>query len=219
MSKSFRTVLFDLDGTLTDSSPGIFNCVKHALTLLGREIPDETVLKKFLGPPLIHSFTEFCGLDTDTAKEAVRLYRQRYETVLTKENALYDGVEDMLEQLYSGGTAIGLATSKPEKYALQILEGFGIKRYFKTVCGAKPEDNKSEKAYLIEKALGQCSVTDDFSTAVMVGDRFYDIEGAKAVGIASIGALYGYGSRPELEEAGADYTASEPSEIVKIILK
>lgn len=218
MSKNFRTVLFDLDGTLTDSSPGIFNCVKHALTLLGLEIPDDTELNKFLGPPLIHSFKEFCGLDEDTAKEAVRLYRQRYETVLTEENALYDGIEDMLKQLSEAGVTAAVATSKPEKYAVQILEGFGIKGYFKAICGADPNDNKAEKAYLIEKALKQCGVT-DLDTAVMVGDRFYDIEGAKTSGIASIGTLYGYGSRPELEKAGADYLVSKPSEIVKIILK
>lgn len=214
----FNTILFDLDGTLTDSSPGIFNCVKHALTLLGRDIPDETVLRKFLGPPLRYSFTEFCGLDEDTAVQAVKLYRQRYDTVMTTENALYDGVESMLKQLHNSGTTIGVATSKPEKYAVKILESFGIKQYFKTVCGATPEDNRTEKAYLIEKALEQCGVT-DLSTAVMVGDRFYDIEGARAVGIASIGALYGYGSRPELENAGADFTAASPDEIVKIILK
>lgn len=218
MSVNFSTVLFDLDGTLTDSSPGIFNCVKHALSLLERDIPDETVLRKFLGPPLRYSFTEFCGLDEDTAVQAVKLYRQRYDTVMTTENALYDGVESMLKQLNNSGTTIGVATSKPEKYAVKILEDFGIKRYFKTVCGATPEDNKTEKSYLIEKALEQCGVT-DLRTAVMVGDRFYDIEGARAVGIASIGVLFGYGSRPELENAGADFTAASPDEIVKIILK
>jgi len=214
----FNTVLFDLDGTLTDSSPGIFNCVRHALSLLGRDIPDETVLKKFLGPPLRYSFTEFCGLDEDTAVQAVKLYRQRYGTVMTTENALYDGVESMLKQLHNGGMTIGVATSKPEKYAVKILEGFGIKRFFKTVCGATPEDNKTEKAYLIEKALEQCGVT-DLSTAVMVGDRFYDIEGARSVGIESIGVLFGYGEREELEKAGADFTAASPDEIVNIILK
>ncbi len=218
MSRNFNTVLFDLDGTLTDSSPGIFNCVKHALTLLGRDIPDENVLKKFLGPPLRYSFTEFCGLDEDTAVQAVKLYRQRYGTVMTTENALYNGVESMLKQLHNGGITIGVATSKPEKYAVKILEDFGIKRYFKTVCGTTPEENRTEKVYLIEKALRVCGVT-DLSTAVMVGDRFYDIEGAKAAGIASVGALYGYGSRLELENAGADYTAASPDDIVKIISK
>ncbi|MDE6762354.1 MAG: HAD-IA family hydrolase [Oscillospiraceae bacterium] len=218
MSKNYSTVLFDLDGTLTDSSSGIFNCVKHALTSLGLEIPNDTTLNKFLGPPLIHSFKEFCGLDEDTAREAVRLYRQRYETVLTEENALYDGIEDMLKRLTDTGVTAAVATSKPEKYAVRILEGFGIRRYFKAVCGADPDDGKTEKAHLIKKALEQCGVT-DLGTAVMVGDRSYDIEGAKSAGIASVGALYGYGSRAELEEAGADYIASKPNEIVKIILK
>lgn len=218
MSKNFRTVLFDLDGTLTDSSLGIFNCVKHALTLLGREIPDDAVLKNFLGPPLRYSFMEYCGLDETDAIEAVRLYRQRYETVMTVENVLYDGVSDMLERLYEGGTDLAVATSKLEKYAVQILEGFGIYKYFRAVCGSRPEENRMEKAYLIEKALGQCSAA-DLGAAIMVGDRSYDIEGAKAAGIASIGALYGYGSRSELEQYGADYIVTSPDEIVKIILK
>ncbi|MDE7279864.1 MAG: HAD hydrolase-like protein, partial [Oscillospiraceae bacterium] len=153
MSKNYSTVLFDLDGTLTDSSSGIFNCVKHALTSLGLEIPNDTTLNKFLGPPLIHSFKEFCGLDEDTAREAVRLYRQRYETVLTEENALYDGIEDMLKRLTDTGVTAAVATSKPEKYAVRILEGFGIRRYFTAVCGADPDDCNTDKSYLSKKAI------------------------------------------------------------------
>lgn len=214
----FNTVLFDLDGTLTDSSPGIFNCVKHALSLLGRDIPDETVLKKFLGPPLKYAFTEFGGLDEATSEEAFRLYRQRYNEAGVTENSLYDGVYDMLERLHGTGLTLAVATTKVEFMAEKIIEHFGIRPFFTAVCGAAPDGSDGKKSDVIRKALRLCG-EDDLKSAVMVGDRFYDIEGAREVGIASIGALFGYGEREELEKAGADYIASEPNEIAKIILK
>ncbi len=218
MSKNFRTVLFDLDGTLTDSSAGILNCIRYALDKMNWEIPDETVLKKFLGPPLDYSYAEFCGMNAEQVRETVTLHRERYKEYCVTENSLYDGVYDVLKRLYEEGMQLAVATSKPERFSVPIVESFGIKKFFTAVCCAPANGADVGKAAVIGNALTACG-EDDLGQAVMIGDRFYDIEGAKSVGIASIGALYGYGSRPELEEAGADYIASEPSEIAKIILK
>lgn len=218
MSKNFRTVLFDLDGTLTDSSPGILNSVKYALTEMAWEIPDGEVLNKFLGPPLTYSFAEFCCMDEEQAKQAAEIYRGRYKDYCVIENSLYDGIYDVLEQLTDAGKILAVATTKPEVMAEKIVSHFGIKKFFTAVCGAAPDGSNGGKAGIIRNALEKCG-EDDLGQALMIGDRFYDIEGAKAVGIASVGALFGYGSRPELEDAGADYIASEPKDIAKIILK
>lgn len=217
MSKNFRTVLFDLDGTLTDSSASILNCVRYALKKMNMEIPDETVLKKFLGPPLDYSYGKFCGMNAEQVRETVTLHRERYKEYCVTENSLYDGVYGVLERLYGEGVRLAVATSKPEKFSVPILEGFGIKKFFTAVCCAPANGADVSKAAVIGNALAACC-EDDLSRAVMVGDRFYDIEGAKTVGIASIGALYGYGSRSELEQYGADYIVTSPGEIAKIIL-
>ena len=218
MDKNFRTILFDLDGTLTDSSPGIFNSVKYALDKMSREIPADEVLNEFLGPPLEYSFEQFCGMDNEQAKRAADIYRERYKDYCVIENSLYDGIYDVLEQLKSAGKILAVATTKPVHFAEQIVSHFEIRKFFTAVCGFAPDGANGSKAGIIRNALKKCG-EDDLGQAVMIGDRFYDIDGAKSVGIASIGALFGYGSRPELEKAGADYIASEPYEIAKIILK
>lgn len=218
MSKNFRTVLFDLDGTLTDSSPGIINSLIYAFDKMSWETPDDEVLNKFHGPPLVYSFEEFCGMDAEQAKQAADFYRERYKDYCVIENSLYDGIYDVLEQLKNAGKTLAVATTKPEVMAEKIVSHFGIRKFFTAVCGAAPDGSNGRKADIIRNALEKCG-EDDLGQAVMIGDRFYDIDGAKEVGIASIGALFGYGSRPELEEAGADYIASEPDEIAKIILK
>ncbi len=216
MGRKFDTVLFDLDGTLTDSMPGIFGCIKYALTALGREVPDDTALKSFLGPPLFHSFRTVCGLSEKESDMAVRLYRERYADVMISENSFYDGAADMLERLFDAGASIAMATSKPQQYAEKIADGFGIARYFAAIVGASPDDKQCGKAYLIEKALAAAAA--DKQGAVMVGDRRYDIEGAVACGIHSIGAVYGYGSKEELLSAGAEFLAESPSAVADIIL-
>ncbi|MDE6591488.1 MAG: HAD hydrolase-like protein, partial [Oscillospiraceae bacterium] len=204
MSKEFRTILFDLDGTLTDSSPGILNSVRFAFDKMNLEIPDDEVLNKFHGPPLTYAFTEFCGMDALQAKQATAYYRERYNDYCVIENSLYDGIYDLLEQLKSAGKNLAVATTKPEFMAEKIISHFGIRHFFTAVCGAAPDGANGKKADIIRNALEKCGET-DLEQALMIGDRFYDIEGAKAVGIASVGALYGYGSSSELEEAGADY--------------
>lgn len=220
MSKNFRTVLFDLDGTIADSGAGITNCVRYAFDKMNWKIPDETVLKKFLGPPLRFSFINFCGMSEEQAWKAFGFYRERYCDMdcCVTENSLFEGIYEVLEKLNGAGKRISLATTKPENTADRIVTYFDIKKFFTAVCGAANDGSRGVKSEVIRDALERCG-EDDLSRAVMIGDRFYDIEGAKAVGIASIGVLYGGGSREELEKAGADYLVSEPSEIAKIILK
>lgn len=220
MSKNFRTVLFDLDGTVADSGAGILNCVRYAFNKMNLEIPDEAVLKKFLGPPLMYSFTNFCGMSEEQAWKAFHLYRERYCDMdcCVTENSLFDGIYGVLEQLAAAGKRIALATTKPENTADRIVEYFDIKKFFTVVCGAANDGSRGVKSEVIRDALERCGETDP-KQVLMIGDRFYDIEGAKAVGTYSAGVLYGGGSREELEKAGADYLVSEPSEIVNIVLK
>lgn len=215
--KSYNTIFFDLDGTLTDSSPGILSSVKYALTEMGRKIPGEDVLNNFLGPPLVNSFMDFCSMTEAEAKEAATLYRSVYKDRCVTENSLYDGIYQTLEHLQMQGKTLAVATTKPEVMAEKIVEFFHIKKFFTAVCGASPDGANGEKAEVIKNALEVCGET-DLSQALMIGDRFYDIEGAKTVGIDSVGVLYGYGSRPELEKAGATYIVSGAVEIADLIL-
>lgn len=213
--KAYDTALFDLDGTIVDSSPGIINSIKYALTEMDREIPDDKTLRKFLGPPLEYSFTQFCGFSNADAKTATELYRSRYKDFCVIESELFPGVREMLTTLKNSSVVIALATTKPERFANRILAGFGIERFFTAVCGG--EHSSSEcKETIIREAMKLCGVSNPNST-VMVGDRLYDIDGAKSVGIDSIGVLYGYGSREELETAGATYLASSVEGILNII--
>lgn len=220
MAENYRTILFDLDGTVADSGAGILNCVRYAFNKMNLEIPDEAVLKKFLGPPLMHSFTNFCGMSEEQAWKAFHFYRERYcgMDCCVTENSLFEGIYDVLEQLKNAGKRIALATTKPENTADRIVEYFDIKKFFTAVCGAANDGSRGVKSEVIRDALERCGETDP-KQVLMIGDRFYDIEGAKAVGTYSAGVLYGGGSREELEKAGADYLVSEPSEIAKIILK
>lgn len=220
MSRNFRTVLFDLDGTVADSGAGILNCVRYAFNKMNLEIPDEAVLKKFLGPPLMHSFTNFCGMPEEQAREAFHFYRERYcgMDCCVTENSLFEGIYDVLEQLKNADKRIALATTKSENIADRIVEYFDIKKFFTAVCGAANDGSRGVKSEVIRDALERCGETDP-KQVLMIGDRFYDIEGAKTVGTYSAGVLYGGSSREELEKAGADYLVSKPSEIVNIVLK
>lgn len=217
MAENYRTILFDLDGTLTDSSPGIINSVKYALVQMNWEIPDEKTLNEFLGPPMKDSMMNYCGMSEAQAEEARSFYFLRYsgECCVT-ENSLYDGIKEVLEKLYASGKKLALATSKPQVTADRIVSYFDLKQYFWAVCGSNPDGSDGKKSDIIKKALAACGER-ELEAAVMVGDRFYDIEGAKEAGIASIGAEYGYSVPGELENAGADYIANNPIDILKIL--
>ena len=210
------TVLFDLDGTITDSGSGIINSVKYALKKAGRKIPPEDELRKFIGPPLQEQFMK-CWIEEKEAAEMVALYREYYQEEGIFDNRVYDGVMEMLKTLKEAGLKIVMATSKPEKFAKMIAEHFGFAKYFDLIGGACMDGARTKKQEVIQYVLEQCKEKDREKIR-MVGDRCYDIEGANREGIRAIGVLYGYGSKEELEEAGADGLAETPEEVVRMIL-
>ena len=214
----YHTVLFDLDGTITDSGPGIMNCVRYALQKAGMPEADEAELRAFIGPPLHEQFRDFCGITDDQAEEMVRQYRERYSGTGIFENRVYDGVIPMLEQLKGAGIRILLATSKPEKFAKIIADHFGFAEYFDFIGGANMDGTRTDKQEVIEYVLESCGVSDR-TDLIMVGDRRYDVEGAKKAGLASMGVLYGYGSREEIEAAGPDLIAETPADVTALILQ
>lgn len=207
----YENILFDLDGTIIDSKPGIVNCIKYALDQLGISEPNEAVFNNFIGPPLYYSFRKQYGFDDETAKFAVEKYRERYSAVGVTECSLYDDVKDALEFIY-GKADIRLATLKPTHYAERILSDLGVRRYFGEVIGSTPEHSQPDKSEIIAAALRNAAHP---ASAVMIGDRKYDIDGAAAVGIDSIGVLYGYGTKEEL--SSATYILNDISEL-KLLL-
>jgi phosphoglycolate phosphatase len=212
----FQYILFDLDGTLTDPEIGITNSVMYALEKFGIKVEDRKELLCFIGPPLVDSFMEYYGLSHEDAIKAVAYYREFFPVTGIYQNDVYEGIEDVLEALKNRGKKLILATSKPEKYANIILEHFGLAKYFDCVVGATFDGTLNYKADVIAAALKRGGV-DDITKAVMIGDRHHDIDGGKANSLATIGVLYGFGSREEFRECGADFVAETPADILKII--
>lgn len=212
----YEYILFDLDGTLTDPGPGITNSVMYALAKYDIKVADRRELYKFIGPPLRESFEKYFGLSEEGSKKAVEYYREYYRDKGIFENSVYEGIGDLLKGLKGKGAALLLATSKPEVFAKRILEHFGLAGYFTCIAGSNLDGTRVEKDEVIKYALESCNIA-VLSSAIMVGDREHDIIGAKKAGISSLGVLFGYGSRRELEEAGADYIALSVSDIGKIL--
>ena len=215
MINDFDTLLFDLDGTLTDSTEGIVKCIEYALAKMGYEMPEDT--NKFLGPPLYQSFAEFCGMNEEQVNEAVKIFRERYSTVGLFENRVYDGIPEMLDRLKKGGKRIMVATSKPEVYAVRIFEKFGLAQYFEIVGGANINGTRNYKHEVIEYVLAKADITDR-NRVLMIGDRKQDVDGAHKTGLKCMGILWGFGSIEELTEAGADYIAHTPDEAADMLL-
>ena len=213
----FDYILFDLDGTISDSAEGITNSVMYAEAKMGYPVSSREELFKFVGPPLHESFEKHLGLDREGGLYAVECYREYYNVKGIFENRIYDGIEDVLRFLRAKGKTILLATSKPEVYAVQILEHFGLAKYFDHICGATLQ-GRTDKAEVIQYALDTAGITDK-SRCLMVGDRMHDILGAKRVGLPSCGVLFGYGDLNELSEAGADFIAQTPKDILKYALE
>ena len=208
-----KTVLFDLDGTLTDSGEGIINCAKLALETLGLPIPAYEELRTFVGPPLSESFQRY-GVPADQVEEAIRIYRSRYVPTGMFENTPYPGIRELLETLKSQGYILYVATSKPEAMSVTILERFGLAPYFQRICGASIDASRSTKDAVIAYLLEQSGAKEDM---VMVGDTKYDVLGARAHGIPAIGVSWGYGSVAEMREAGAVGIADGMAELLQLI--
>ena len=213
----YDIILFDLDGTLTDPGEGITNSVAYALEKCGVPAPDRSSLYRFIGPPLLDSFKGFYCFSEEKARKAVAYYREYFQEKGMWENQVYDGVEEMLKTLRDAGKRLLVATSKPELFARQILTHFGLAQYFEYIAGATMDETRNAKDAVIAYALESCHVT-DLSRAVMVGDREYDVLGAKKVGFPAIGVLFGYGSREELRAAGAAALAERVEEICGLVM-
>ncbi|HWT27183.1 MAG TPA: HAD family hydrolase [Mobilitalea sp.] len=210
-------ILMDLDGTVTNSKLGITKSVQYALNHWNIHIEDLDSLCPFIGPPLKNSFMEFYHFSEEEADRAVLKYREYFNDTGIYENEVYEGMEELLDKLTKAGKKIIMATSKPEVFARRILEHFHLDQYFYDICGASFDSSRSNKDEVIRYALEKNEIT-DYSKAVMVGDRKYDIEGAKQVGIASIGVLYGFGSREELSDAGADRISETVEDLYKVVM-
>lgn len=212
----YKHVLFDLDGTLTDPGVGITNSVAYALKKYGIEVQNSKDLFKFIGPPLHESFELFYAFSKEKARKAVEYYREYYRERGIFENFLYTGIPELLTSLHSLGYTLMLATSKPEVFAKQILDHFALSKYFTHVAGSNLDGTRTKKAEVIDYALS-CSGVYEKTSAIMVGDREHDILGAKAIGIDSMGVLFGYGSRAELKNAQPTYLAEQVEDIQHIL--
>ena len=208
-----KAVLFDLDGTLTDSGEGIINCAIFAMEKLGVPVPPREKMGVFVGPPLWDTFRDF-GVPSNRLDEAVDIFRSRYVPIGKFENTPYPGIREVLEALRNQGRKLYVATSKPEVTAREILDHFDLSRYFTEICGATIDKSRSAKeeviAYLL--SLDGCQ-----ENSVMVGDTAFDVIGAAAHGIPTIGAAWGYGKTEDMVSAGAAAIAQSPEDLLRII--
>lgn len=211
-----KYVLFDLDGTLTDSQEGIMNSIEYALDYFGIQVEDRAALRPWLGPPLVDSLMKYHGFDREQALKGVEKYREYFDIKGIFENRVYDGMEALLSGLQAEGYILMTATSKPEVAAKRITDHFGLTKYFTFVGGASLDDSRVHKGDVIRYVL-ESNQIQDLSEVMMVGDRENDIMGAKQNGLESIGVLYGYGSRDELEAAGADHIAETVEDIARYL--
>ena len=213
----YTTILFDLDGTLTDPGIGITNSVIHALRKFDIEEYDRTKLYKFIGPPLMESFGKYYGFSPEDCKKAVEYYREYFATKGLFENEVYDGIPELLKALKDSGKAVILATSKPHDFAIEILKHFGLYEYFDFCACATMDERRTAKDQVISYALESISEKDR-SKIIMVGDRMHDIIGAQKCGLESVGVLFGYGGYEELTKAGADIIVKTVDELRKILI-
>ncbi len=214
-------LLFDLDGTLTDPKVGICTCVQYALESFGIQEPDLDKLEPFIEPPLKDSFMEFYQMSEEQAEAAVEKYRERFRDKGIFENSVYDGVPEMLQALNSKGMFLAVASSKPTVFVERILEHFGLRRYFKAVVGSELDGTRVNKDEVVAEALRQLfgDKPVEKSKVYMIGDRKFDAEGARAMGVTSVGVTYGYGDMEELREAKADYIVRSVAELQRFLLR
>jgi len=210
-------ILMDLDGTITDSREGITKCFQYALHHFGIEVDDLSTLEQYIGPPLERSFREGFGFEPEAAKRAVEIYRERFVPIGMYENYVYPGIEQALQKLKEAGKVLIVATSKPEFMAVRILQHFGLDGYFDDICGASTDHVRNSKEAVIRYAMEKHNITDT-SDVLMVGDRKFDVEGARVCGLKCMGVLYGFGDRDEMEAARADYIAETVEDMAEQIV-
>lgn len=212
-----KYIFFDLDGTLTNSEKSIITCIDYAAQQLSLpELPME-IKRKFIGPPLLDSFAEYFSLDKPTAQIAVEKYRELYSAKALYMDELFDGAEQMIIALKNAGKKLFTATSKPEKYAKIILHNVGADKYFERIVGASFDESRSNKIDVMKSAL-KISGAENSDECVMIGDRCYDAQGAAHIGIDCIGALWGFGSREELQAAGCRAVCEKPLDLLQMLI-
>lgn len=207
-----KAILFDLDGTLTDSGEGIINCATLALEHFGLPIPDRQTMRVFVGPPLRDTFVQF-GVPAERAEEAIAVYRSRYIPTGIWENSVYPGIPELLETLHQQGHRLFVATSKPEAMAIAVLERFGLSHYFERICGASMDKSRDSKEAVIQCLLEQIHE----ENTIMVGDTHFDVLGAAAHRIPTIGVAWGYGAVEDMVKAGAIAIAGTPQELLNLL--
>lgn len=213
----YDTILFDLDGTLFDTSEGIVKGVRHALETFGYTVGKDSELYKFIGPPIVQAFREFYGMNAEQAETAKRCYREYYGREGVYLCAPIEGAKECLEKLCAAGAVLAVATSKPEKFAVDILERFGFSRYFRLIAGSLADDARTKKSEVVAYVLENLRPR-DLSRTVMVGDRKYDVAGARENGLGCIGIDTGFSERGELENAGALFVVKSFSELAARLL-
>jgi len=210
---NYHTVLFDLDGTLTDPKLGITKSVQYSLRKFDIHVEDPNTLIPFIGPPLANSYQEVYQFDADQANQAVAYYREYFKDTGIYENDVYPGIHQLLALLQEQGRQLIVATSKPTVFAKRVIEHFGLDKYFDEVCGSNLDGTMSDKAEIIQSILARYPVEKD--QAIMIGDRKHDVIGAKKNGIASIGVEYGYGSQDEIEQSQPTYILNDVNALIQ----
>lgn len=210
----YKVILFDLDGTLTESGEGITKSVQYALEKLGQPEPDLKKLEVFVGPPLLQQFMKYADLDEETAVRAVEYYRERYTDIGIFENQVYPGVEDMLDKLRGKGYILAVASSKPERFVKKVLDHFDLTKYFHEIVGSEMNGGRTSKADVIEEALDRLHMGNHRDQVIMVGDKEHDVLGARKAGLKCLAVSYGYGSEDELKNANPLKIADSAQEVL-----
>lgn len=214
----YKYLLFDLDGTITDSFEGVSKSFAYALESYGIKVDDLQTLRPILGPPLRESFVSLFGFSEEEAIKAVEKYRERYVNHYLDENRIYDGIPELLKKLCDGGFRLVLATSKPEKFSKAILDRFDLAKYFYYVTGASMDKSRDTKEKVLAHILDHLKIS-VVSEAVMIGDRKYDLDGAAYFGMDAVGVLYGYGTKDELEAHPHIYIAKDTEDLYNYLTK
>ena len=218
MKEKFDLILFDVDGTMTDSSEGITKSVQYTLEQYGIIEPELNNLRKFIGPPLIDSFMNYYGFSKEEAIEARRIFNVRYQPVGWMENHLYPGIEQVLEELRKEGIMLGVATSKPEDVANRVLEHFELRKYFSVICAAPNNGLNGEKPGRIRAAIEEAKALGcEVKNPVMVGDTRFDVLGAHECGIPCVGVTWGFAVEGEFESCNTEYVVSTMEELLEIL--
>lgn len=215
MKSNYDAVFFDFDGTIADTGIGIFNSVSYAIAAMGfSPLPDDR-LRTFIGPPVFASFKRELNMTDEQSALAVEKYRERYSESGIYQLEVYEGIEELIEELKKSGIKVAIASSKPEKFVMRIIDFLNIGNLIDFIAAPESDKAPESKTLLVEKAVNHFGV--DQNRALMIGDRYFDIDGANGAGVKSIGVTFGYGSREELKNAGATYLADNTEEIRQII--